>query len=117
MAVAKAPENPDECAGWLGVGAPEMESAMTGLASLAEGAVNRVTLPGPRWAVSRRCFNAEGPGSLFRTRVEVIDIQGCSVRVSGWFDHPAAGYFRWATPKVQRWRLRVWRTVGLETPR
>ncbi|MDE2874125.1 MAG: 6-bladed beta-propeller [Gemmatimonadota bacterium] len=35
----------------------------------------------------------QGPGSVFRTRVEVIDIQACAVRASGWFDHPVVGYF------------------------
>ena len=34
-----------------------------------------------------------GPGSLFRTRVKMIDVQACAVRASGWFDHPSIGYF------------------------
>ena len=34
-----------------------------------------------------------GPGSLFRTRVEVIDVQACVVRASGWFEHTSIGYF------------------------
>ena len=35
----------------------------------------------------------QGPGSVFRTRVEMIDVQACSVRASGWFDHPSVGWF------------------------
>ena len=34
----------------------------------------------------------QGWGSVYRTRVEVIDVQACSVRVSGWFDHPSVGW-------------------------
>ena len=35
----------------------------------------------------------QGRGSVFRTRVEMIDVQACSVRASGWFDHPSVGWF------------------------
>ena len=35
----------------------------------------------------------QGPGSVYRTRVEVIDVQACSVRASGWFDHMRVGFF------------------------
>ena len=35
----------------------------------------------------------QGLGSVYRTRVEVIDVQACSVRASGWFDHMRRGFF------------------------
>ena len=34
----------------------------------------------------------QGPGSVLRTRVEMIDVQGCSVRASGWFAHSSVGF-------------------------
>ena len=37
-------------------------------------------------------FPEGGPGSLFRTRVEMIDVQACAVRASGWFDHQSIGF-------------------------
>ena len=57
----------------------------------------------------------DDPGSLFRTRVEMIDVQACAVRASGWFDHPSIGYFL-LHDEGETQRLRAWHTVRLESP-
>ena len=35
----------------------------------------------------------QGGGSVYRTRIEMIDVQACAVSASGWFDHLSPGFF------------------------